>query len=273
MPQFKKKVVLITGASSGIGEGLAKQFAKQGAQLVLAARRVENLQKLSDELTKQGVETLVCRCDVTFAGDCEKMVESAMQKFGKIDVVVANAGFGVVGKFETLKPEDYRRQFETNIYGVLNTLYASLNALKASKGRLALVGSVTGFVTLPGNSPYTMSKHAIRSLSYALYYELKSYGISVTHIAPGFVTSEIRRVDNLGNHHPQVQETLPKWIQMPTAKAAKKIVKAIYQRRRERILTGHGYWAVFAASHFPNLFAFLVGRVGLRARKQVQISK
>lgn len=273
MSKFKNQVVWITGCSSGIGKELAKEFAKEGAKLVLSARRTSNLEALAKELNQSGTEVLISTCDVTQDGDCERSVGETLAKFGQLDVVVANAGFGVVGKAENLKVEDYKRQFETNVYGVLRTVYASLPALKKSRGRLAITGSVTGFVTLPGNSPYTMSKHCVKALSYALYHELAPYGIAVTHIAPGFVTSEIRQVDNLGVHHPHSKERLPLWLQMPTAVAARKIVKAVAARRRERILTGHGYWAVFFASHFPNLFAFAIRHMGLKARQQPEFAQ
>ncbi len=273
MLKFKNQVVLITGASSGIGEALAKEFAAHGAKLVLAARRTEQLTKVSEELMKVGTETLVSRCDVTKDGDCENTVKEALAKFGRIDVVIANAGFGVVGNLEKLRLADYTRQFDTNVYGVLRTVYATLPALKQSKGRLAIVGSVTGFLSLPGNTPYTMSKHCVKALCDALYHEFKPYGISVTHIAPGFVTSEIRRVDNLGIHHAAAKESLPLWLQMPAVTAAKKMLKAIYCKKRVRIVTAHGYWAVFLGTHFPGIFAFAIRHIGLTARAQPDIAK
>lgn len=273
MSKFQNQVVLITGASSGIGEALARVFASHGAKLVLAARRTDALKKLESELSAKGVEVLCSKCDVTKDGDCETTVKEAIAKFGKLDVVVANAGFGVVGNLESLRLEDYKRQFDTNVYGVLRTVYAALPALKQTSGRLAIIGSVTGFLSLPGNSPYTMSKHCVKALCDALYHEFRPYGISVTHIAPGFVTSEIRRVDNLGIHHEGAKEGLPLWLQMPTMTAAKKIFKAIYLRKRVRVVTAHGYWAVWIGTHFPGFFAFAIKSFGLAARGEPKLEK
>src|SRR5262245_47431229 len=131
---FHNQVIFITGASSGIGEALAKAFAQEGAQVALAARRVDRLEDLSREINSSGRQTMALPCDVTKDGDLEKAVEAVRKQFGKIDIAVANAGFGVAGNFEKLKLEDYRRQFETNVFGVLRTLYATLEDLKKSKG-------------------------------------------------------------------------------------------------------------------------------------------
>jgi NADP-dependent 3-hydroxy acid dehydrogenase YdfG len=122
--RFADQVVFLTGASSGIGEALAKVFADEGAKLVLLARRDDRLQLLAKALETGGKETLVQKCDVTRDGDLEKAAEAARQRFGRIDVVVANAGFGIIGKLEKLSLEDYRRQFETNVFGVLRTVQA-----------------------------------------------------------------------------------------------------------------------------------------------------
>src|SRR5262249_2213303 len=152
---------------------------------------------------------------------------------GAIDVAVANAGFGVIGKFGKLNIEDYRRQFETNVFGVLRTVYTTLEDLKKTRGRLVLMGSVSGHISAPEASPYSMSKFAVRALADALYCELASQGISVTLISPGFVKSEIQRVDNQGVYHEGEKNKVPEWLQMDTDKAAGQIVRAVRRRSRE----------------------------------------
>jgi short-subunit dehydrogenase len=263
---WANKTVLITGASSGIGEALARELAAQGANLVLLARREDRLKVLAESLKHQTV--WVYPCDVTNDKDLPHILSLLHQKGITLDAVIANAGFGVMGSVMDVSLEDYRRQFETNIYGVLRTIHATVPDLKKSKGRLAIVGSVNGFITLPGNSPYAMSKFAIRALAISLRHELAEFGISVTHIAPGFVTSEIRKVDNQGMFHDHAKDSVPQWIQMPAELAAKKIVKAVYRRKSERIVTAHGYWLVFFYRHFPNLFDALVQILGVKARLQ-----
>ena len=117
---FAGQVVFITGASSGIGAALAREFARRGADLALAARRTDRLAALAAEITKSGRRALVLACDVTLDSDLEAAVARTREAFGRIDVVVANAGFGVVGSVESLGVDDFRRQFETNVFGVLD---------------------------------------------------------------------------------------------------------------------------------------------------------
>src|SRR5207247_45407 len=170
---------------------------------------------------------------------------------GRIDVVVANAGFSVTGLVESLTLEDYRTQFETNVFGVLRTVYATLEDLKTTHGRLVIVGSVSGHVAVPGGSAYSMSKFAIRALAESLGHELHPHGVAVTLVSPGFVESEIRQVDNRGVWHPEPREPLPSALVMPTATAARQAVRAVARRRREAVVTGHGKVAVFLQRHAP----------------------
>ena len=123
---------------------------------------------------------------------------------------MANAGFGVVGPIERLTLDDYRRQFETNVFGVLRTVFATLAELRRSRGRLVIVGSVSGHVALPNASPYAMSKFAVRALAQALDFELRPTGVSVTLVSPGFVDTELHQVDNRGVRHPEVTPERPR---------------------------------------------------------------
>ena len=209
MDKFQNKHVFITGASAGIGAALAHEFASQGARLTLTARRLHLLEGLAQDLIARGTEVLVETCDVTQDGDLERALEKARERFGKVDVVVANAGFGVVGKLENLKLEDSRRQFETNVFGVLRTIQCSLEDLKQTRGSLVLLGSVAGYISLPNASPYAMSKFAIRALADSLWAELAPYGIAVTLISPGFVESSIRKVDNQGVFQRASEDPMP----------------------------------------------------------------
>ena len=265
MTRFAGQVVLITGASSGIGAALAREFARQGADLALLARRQDRLAALSTEIERPGRRALVLAADVAVDGDVEKAVAAALVAFGRLDVVVANAGFGVVGPVERLTLDDYRRQFETNVFGVLRTVRASLEALKASRGRLAIVGSVAGYIATPGASPYSMSKFAIRGLAQTLSYELAPTGVSVTLVTPGYVESEIRRVDNTGVFRAESREPIPAWLIMPAPRAARQIVRAIARRRREVVITGHGKVGVFVQRHAPWLIAATIRLAGLKA--------
>lgn len=245
------KVVLLTGASAGIGEALAREFAARGAAVVLTARRVERLQALADELNAQGRRALAVAADVTVDGDLERAVAAAREAFGAVDIAVANAGFGVAGRMDKLSLEDYRRQFETNVFGVLRTVYAALPELEKVRGRVVVIGSVAGYIAAPGGGPYAMSKYAVRALAESLGRELAPKGVSVTHIGPGFVESEIRKVDNAGNFREAARDSVPGWLMMPASQAAREIVDATAARRREAIITRHGRAVVFLARHAP----------------------
>ena len=265
MSAFTDRVVVVTGASSGIGEELARQLGKEGAKLVLCARRRELLEKLASEMAEENV--LVEACDVTRDGDLERVVEHARIKFGRIDVVFANAGFGVAGKLERLDISDYRRQFETNVFGLLRTVYATLDELKKTRGKLVLIGSVAGWASLPGASPYAMSKFAVRALANAITPELRAAGVTVTLISPGFVDSNIRRVDNQEKYHSDVKDPIPAWIRVPTDKAVREILRAVARGKREQIVTGHGKMIVLIQRLFPWIIRLGVSR-GLRGRAQ-----
>ena len=249
---FQGKAVLITGASSGIGEELAWQLGQAGAKLTLAARRRELLEKLAKRIADTGKPApLVVPCDVTQDGSLQKAVEESVGHWGKLDVAIANAGFGVVGPLKKLLVEDYRRQFETNVFGVLRTIYAALPEIEKNKGNLAIIGSVSGWAATAGASPYNMSKFAVRALANAITPELRPAGVKVTLISPGFVASDIRRVDNQGTFHEHAKESMPAWLIMPTDKAARQILRAIARGKREAIITGHGKALVFLERFMP----------------------
>ena len=217
---------------------------------------------------KGGRRALVLACDVTRDGELERAAAQTRDALGRIDVVVANAGFGVVGPVEDLSLDDYRRQLETNVFGVLRTIYATLDDLKRTRGHLAIIGSVSGHLATPGGSPYAMSKFAIRALAEALRHELRADGVSVTLLSPGFVESEIRLVDNQGRLKTADRDRVPAWLRMPADTAARKIVTAIAHRRREVVITAHGKAVVFVARHLPGLMSALVSLSRYRGRAE-----
>ncbi len=235
--------------------------------MALAARRLDRLQTLASEIGKTGRRAVVIPCDVARDGDLERAADQARAALGKLDVVVANAGFGVTGKLETLSLDDYRRQLETNVFGVLRTVYATLDDLKKTRGRLVLIGSVSGHVAVPGSSAYSMSKFAVHGLAAALGHELAPYGVAVTLISPGFVESEIRQIDNRGVWRAQApRRPIPPSIVMATPTAARKIVSAVARRRREVVITGFGKVAVALQRHLPWLLAAIIRRFGIKGR-------
>ncbi len=264
--QLSGKTALITGASSGIGAGLAREFARRGARLVLLARRLDQLEKLADELRRGGATVSVHGADVTIDGDIGRAV--AASGAGAIDIVIANAGFGVAGHVQRLNIADFRRQFETNVFGVLRTLYETLDALRASHGRFVIMGSVSSHLSIPSGTPYAMSKFAVRALAEGLHGDLRSAGIGVTLVSPGFVDSDIRRIDNRGGLHAHVEDPVPSWLRMRTDRAARIMVRGILRGRREVVVTLHGKLIVFFARHLPRLTRWLLLRTGARGRPE-----
>lgn len=265
---FAGQAVWITGASSGIGAELARGFAEEGASVVLAARREDRLRDLAAEIEAKGARALAVSCDVTRDGDCEKAVARAVEAFGRLDVAVANAGFGVVGNLEKITLDDYRRQMDTNVFGVLRTIYAALPEVKKSHGSLVLMGSVMGHLSLPGSSAYAMSKFAVTALAAALRHELRRARVAVTLVSPGFVESEIYQVDNKGEHLQAAKDHRPEWLRMPTRKAARQMIRAVRRRKAEAVITLHGKAAVFVHRHAPWLVDAAVTLAGARARPE-----
>lgn len=249
---FQNKSVLITGASSGIGEELAWQLSQLDARLTLTARRRELLEALAERISKSGKPgPLVVTADVTRDDDLPNAVAETLRTFRQLDVVIANAGFGVVGSFKKLSVDDYRRQFETNVFGLLRTVYAALPAIEHSHGNVVLIGSVAGWAASAGASPYAMSKFAVRALANAITPELALNGVKVTLISPGFVDSNIRRVDNQGTFHESAKEPIPARFVMPTDRAVQQILRAIARGQREAVITGHGKALVVLSRFAP----------------------
>ena len=248
---FAGRTVLITGASSGIGAALAREFAHQGAGLVLMARRRERLEALAAGIRAAGGQALALTGDVTRDGDCERVVAQAHAAGLTLDIVVANAGFAVAGTFSRLELADYQRQFDTNVYGVLRTLRAGLADVTERRGSLVIIGSVAGHIALSGISAYAMSKFALRALAQSLRSEQRRHGVNVTLISPGFVSSEFRQVDNHGRHHAGLPESMPAWVLADPARVARVVVRAVRRRTRERVVTGHGRVLVWIYRHAP----------------------
>ncbi len=266
MGRFDGKVALVTGASAGIGAALARELAQQGAAVALVARRVDRLARLEAEIAAFGGRALAVAADVTRDGDLEHAVARILERFGRLDIAVANAGFGIAGRVERLTVDDFRRQLEVNLFGVLRTFYAVVAELERSGGVLALMGSVAGYLPGPGTAPYATSKFALRGLAESLRAELAPRGVDVVLLSPGFVASDIRRTDNAGRLHDDAREPLPGWLVMPAETAARKMARAIVRRRREAVITAHGKLAVFFGRHASWLVAAIARRSRRRSR-------
>lgn len=262
------QTVLITGASSGIGAALAREFSRRGYGVALVARRLEKLEVLAAEIRAAGGRASVHRGDVTEEGSLTAVIqELAGQGIGP-GIVVANAGFGVVGKAQNLTVEDYRRQFDTNVFGVIRTLHETLPALQRTQGRFVIMGSVAGHLSGAGSSAYNMSKFAVRALAESLHGDLRALGVGCTLISPGFVDSDIRRVDNRGGLHADVKDPIPAWLRLRADKAARAMVRGVLRGRPEVVVTFHARVLIFFARHFPGFTRWVLLRGGQKSRPE-----
>lgn len=259
---FSGKVVWVTGASSGIGRQLAILFASKGAKVAASARRMGVLQQLVAQIRESGGVAEAIFCDVSSGPSIEQCVGEVEKLFGRVDIAIANAGFGVVGKIENLREDEWRRQLAVNVTGLALTAKFALPHLRKTGGRLALIGSVAGFLPSPGGGAYGASKAAVHSIGQTLQVELKGSGVSCTTIHPGFVESNIARVDNEGHFHPEMGDPRPGFLIWPVEDAARVMVKAIAKRRRVCVFTAHGKIAVFLERLFPALVRWVMAKAG-----------
>lgn len=186
------KIVVITGASSGLGEATARLLSKEGAAVALGARRADRLQSLADEINKSGGRALAIATDVTDFDQVKKLVDAAAQKFGRVDVIINNAGLMPSSPLERLKVDDWDRMIDVNIKGVLYGIAAALPHMRRQKsGHIINVSSVSGHKVTPNGAVYAATKHAVRALSEGLRQEVKPYNIRTTVISPGAVATEL----------------------------------------------------------------------------------
>jgi NADP-dependent 3-hydroxy acid dehydrogenase YdfG len=186
------KIVVITGASSGLGEATARLLSAQGASVVLGARRVDRLQSLADELNGNGGKALAVTTDVTDYDQVKSLVDAAVQTYGRIDVMINNAGLMPRAPLERLKIDEWNRTIDVNIKGVLYGIAAVLPYMQAQKaGHIINVSSVAGHKVGPENAVYAASKHAVRVISEGLRQEVKPHNIRTTVISPGAVATEL----------------------------------------------------------------------------------
>ena len=188
MRSLADQVVIITGASSGLGEASARRLARSGAKLVISARRAERLEALARELDPSGQRVLTVAADVTVDADRRRLVTDALRKFGRIDALVNNAGYGTRGPVELVPVELIRRNYETNLFSLIALTQLVIPHLRErGAGRIVNIGSVAGRIARPLSSIYDSTKHALEAITDGLRGELAPFGIDVVLIRPGFI--------------------------------------------------------------------------------------
>ena len=249
---MKDKIVVITGASSGIGKALAYEFASRGASLVLAARRMDRLQQIEQELP--GTEILSVQADVSKEEDCENLMKQAVDRFGQIDVLINNAGISMRALFADLDISVMKRLMDVNFWGTVYCTKSALPHLLKTKGSVVGVISIAGYVGLPARTGYSASKYAIRGFLDALRIENLKTGLHVLVAAPGFTASEVREVALTQDGSAQGQTPRDESKMMTAEECAKHIANAVKKRKRELILTFvEGKLTVFLGKFLPRL--------------------
>lgn len=261
---MKNKVVIITGASSGIGAELVRQLGRAGAKLVIAARDEQRLYALAQ--TYPG--TLVVPTDVTDPDACKRLIERTVEHFGRIDVLVNNAGVSMWAKFEDITDLTlFDRLMKVNYLGSVYCTHYALPHLKTSKGLIAAISSVTGKTGVPTRTAYAASKHAVQGFFDSLRIELMGSGVDVTVISPGFVQTEMRERALGADGKPIVTSHLNEAEVMPVEDCVKVIVRALQRRRRDVIV------ASFRVRLAPVLKVFVPGLVDRLAKQGVEEGK
>lgn len=251
---FKNKVVLITGASSGIGKETAIQFAKKGSNVILVARRKEKLEQLSDDLKKFNISTLVCECDISDKLQVEKMSKIVLEKYDSIDILVNNAGFAIYGSVSDLTIEEIESQMVTNYFGMIYCIKNFLPSMLTKKsGHIVNVASVAASFGLPGIASYCASKFAMLGFSEGLKHELKGTGIGITVVSPIMVRT------NFFDHpsFKKISKYSPTSLSDKTV--ANAILKAANSPRLEIIAPSIVRVAIWMKSTFPYLVNPILG--------------
>jgi len=258
---IKNKVVIITGASSGIGEATAYAFAKQHCKLVLAARNIEKLEGVKKKCVVLGAECLVVKCDVSNEEDCKKLIESAIQQFNTINILINNAGISMRALFADLDILVLKQLMDTNFWGsVYCTKYAMPYLLK-EKGSVIGVSSVAGIKGLPGRTGYSASKFAMNGFMDSLRIENIKTGLHVGVICPGYTASNIRNTALNKDGNSQTETPFDESKLMPASTVADEIIKMIEQRKAEVVLTSQGKLTKLLNKFFPRFLDKMVYNV------------
>lgn len=249
--KMKDKVVIITGASSGIGKALAFETGARGAIVVLAARSEQKLAEIESQLSASGVRSLSVITDVSQEEDCKHLIDTTIEKFGRIDVLINNAGMSMRAIFEKTDLAVIHRLMDVNFWGTVYCTKYALPWLLKSKGSLVGVSSIAGYKGLPGRTGYSASKFAMQGFLETLRIENIKKGLHVLIACPGFTSSNIRNTALAADGSIQGESPRNEDSMMKPEKVARKIANAIESRHRILVMTIVGKLTVALDKVFP----------------------
>ena len=251
---MKEAAVAITGASKGIGAELARQLAAKGARLVLAARSEKELEGVAADCRKAGASVVVVRADVTHERDCQAIISGALVAFGRLDVLVNNAGATMWARFEDIDDMSIlKRIMDVNYMGAVYCTKHALPALKQTRGLIVGISSLAGRTGVPTRTGYSAAKHAMTGFFDSLRIELDGSGVGVTMIYPGFVATGIRENATGPDGRPIMVSPVKEAEVMSVGDCARRIVTAIERREREVVMTARGKIGLFLKLFAPSL--------------------
>jgi len=251
---MQNKVIIITGASSGIGLGCAREFAQRGAKLTLAARSADKLEEIKAELQSKGSEVLTIKTDVSIEDDCRNMVDETIKRFGKIDILLNNAGISMRATFKDVDLKVIKQIMDVNFWGTVYSTKYALPYILEQKGSVVGVSSIAGYVGLPGRTGYSSSKFAIHGFLEALRVENLKAGLHVLIAAPGFTASNVRKAALTANGTNQGNTPRKESKMMKAEDVAVHMANAIIKRKSTLVLTFlEGKFTVFLKKFAPAL--------------------
>ncbi len=246
---FKDKVVVVTGASSGIGEALCRRLLGEGAKVVMAARNLDKMQAIL--LDFPHAQACAVQADVSKRSDCERIIHDAIGHFQKIDVLINNAGISMRAIFEGIDLQVLETLMQVNFWGTVYCTHAALPHLLHSKGSVVGVSSIAGFQGLPARTGYSSSKFAMHGFLNTLRVETLNQGLHVMIACPGFTASNIRNTALTSNGSAQGETPLEEGKLMSADEVAERILKGIIKRKRTLIMTLQGKLVVRLSKFFP----------------------
>jgi short-subunit dehydrogenase len=247
-----KKVVIITGASSGIGLACAKEFAARGYRVVMAARSVDKLKNVESEIVASGHEALSVKADVGTEQDCKNLINETIEKFGRIDILLNNAGISMRALFIDLDLKVLHSLMDTNFWGTVYCTKFALPHILKNGGSIVGVSSISGFMGLPGRTGYSASKFAMHGFLETLRVEHLKQNLHVMIVAPGFTASNIRKTALNATGNIQGESPREEHKMMTPEEVAKHIYSGVVKRKRTVVLTLQGKLAVFLRKFVPS---------------------